>query len=63
LKKGFEKLQCGENPNPVDPVTVKVPDTVDELQAKLLELASQLDASKAENARLSMALEEALVKT
>jgi len=60
LKKGFEKLQFGENPNTVEPISVKSVETVDELRAKVAELTSQLEACHAEKNRLSMALEEAL---
>lgn len=62
LKKGFEKLQYGENPNTVEPIKGQPVESVDELRAKVLELTKQLQASQTENARLSSALEEALGK-
>jgi len=62
LKKGFEKLQYGENPNTVEPIKGQPVETVDELRAKVLELTKQLGACQTENVRLSSALEEALGK-
>jgi len=62
LKKGFERLQIGGNPNTVEPVSVKPAESLDELRVKVLELTAQLEASKADNARLSIALEEAFAK-
>jgi len=59
LKKGFEKLQFGENPNTVEPISMKSVETVDELRAKVAELTSQLEACQAQKNGLSMALEEA----
>ena len=62
LKKGFERLQIGENPNTVEPVSVKPAESLDELRVKVLELTAQLKASEADNARLCIALEESLTK-
>jgi hypothetical protein len=62
LKKGFEKLQYGENPNTMEPIKGKPVESVDELRAKVLELTKQLEACQTQNARLSSALEEALRK-
>jgi glycine cleavage system regulatory protein len=62
LKKGFEKLQYGENPNTVEPIKGQPAESVDELRAKVLELKKQLEACQTENTRLSSALEEALGK-
>jgi len=62
LKKGFEKLQYGENPNTVEPVKGQPVESVDELRAKVLELTKQLQVCQTENVRLSNSLEEALGK-
>jgi len=62
LKKGFERLQIGENPNTMEPVSTKTVESMDELKVKLMELTNQLDACKADNSRLCIALGEALAK-
>jgi len=62
LKKGFKRLQIGENPNTADPVSAKPVQSVDELKVKLMELTTQLEACKADNSRLCIALQEAAKK-
>lgn len=62
LKKGFEKLQFGENPNTVEPIKGQPAESMDELRAKVSELTKQLEACQTEKVRLSNALEEALGK-